>query len=250
MDVSKGKSQTLSLFTGIIGLAGLVFVPAGCGSGAGAGRPDAKFASATRTAGVERTASGLAVPVSAGTLFSVLDTKRTADDALPSVLSGVPGGGSAALSDSAGAHAARRLSSTAWLVSTGDRELCLVYSVKALTRGPRGAPLPPAIVHECATVIAAAAGRLVVTQSLSASSRGGSEEVLILGVVPNGVARVSVIGGDGRTTVLPILRNSYAGTVADPTAVRFSDRVGTNSVFRVVPVASFDRRAAMPTRDG
>jgi hypothetical protein len=226
-------------------LAGcLAVLLAGCGSG---GRPHATLANATHTTGVERTASGPAAPVSAGMLFSVLDTERTDDDALPSVRSGVPVGGSATLSDNAGARGARRLSSMAWLVLTGDSELCLVYSVKALTPGPTGAPLPPAIVHQCTTVIAAAAGRLVVTQSLSASSRGKSEEVRILGVVPDGVARVSVIEGDGRTTVVPVRRNSYAGTVADPVAVRFSDRVGTSSVSQVVPVASFDSRAAMPT---
>jgi hypothetical protein len=134
----------------------------------------------------------------------------------------------------------------AWLIPVADERLCLLYTVKALTPGPGGRSLPPAVVQQCATLAAAIVGRLVVTQSLSASSSGGSEEIRILGVVPDGVGRVSVIGGDGRTTVLPVQRNSYAGTVAEPTAVRFSDRVGTSSVFRVVPVASFDGRVVMP----
>jgi len=133
----------------------------------------------------------------------------------------------------------------AWLVPAADERLCLLYTVKALTSGPEGRPLPPAIVQQCTTVTAAAAGRLVVTQSLSAS-RQGSSAVMILGVVPDGVTRVSVIGGDAHAKVLPVRGNSYAGTVLDPTAVRFSERMGNSTVSRLVAVASFDGHSAGP----
>jgi hypothetical protein len=187
---------------------------------------------------------------SVGKFFSVLNSVRVSVDALPFARHGMPPSRSDPLLSQASEREARRLplrTPAAWLVPAADERLCLLYTVDALTLGPGGRSLPPAVVQQCATVAAATAGRLVVTQSLSASSRGGSEEVRILGIVPDGVARVSVTGGDGRSTVLPILRNSYAGTVADPVAVRFSDRVGTSSVSRVVPVASVDSRAAMPT---
>jgi len=75
-------------------------------------------------------------------------------------------------------------------------------------------------------------------------------------------ARRAARGGVGLDTVLRRYIAGYtlledfvmdaveAVDVADapshPAAVRFSDRVGTNSVSRAVPVASFDGRAAMP----
>ena len=134
----------------------------------------------------------------------------------------------------------------AWLVPATDERVCLLYTVNALTRGPGGRPLPPAVVQHCATVAAATAGRLVLTQSLSAS-REGSSAVMILGVVPDGVSTVSVLsGGDGHTKVLPVRGNSYTGIVVDPTAVRFSERAGNTTVSRLVPVASFDSRSARP----
>jgi hypothetical protein len=133
----------------------------------------------------------------------------------------------------------------AWLLPGSDEELCLLYTVKALTRGPEGRPLPPAFVRRCTTATAATAGHLVVTQSLAASPRDSSA-VLILGVAPNGVARVSVISGSERTRVLPVRRNAYVGTVVDPRAVTFSARVGNTTVSRLVPVASFDGPSARP----
>jgi hypothetical protein len=71
---------------------------------------------------------------------------------------------------------------------------------------------------------------------------------MILGVVPDGVSTVLVLSGsDGRTKVLPVRRNSYVATVVDPTAVRFSDRVGNSTVAQLVPVASFGSRLARLT---
>jgi hypothetical protein len=188
--------------------------------------------------------------VSASMLFSVLNSIRVEADALPAVRSGVPVGARDSPLAAADERASRRLIPTvaAWLVPASDQRLCLVYTVGALTRGPGDASLPLAIVRQCTTVAAAATGRLVVTQSLS-PSRKGSGDALILGVVPDGVASVSVVGADGRTTVLRVLRNSYAGKVADPTAVTFSDRMGSGAeVSRTVPVASFGGYAATPTQ--
>jgi hypothetical protein len=191
--------------------------------------------------------------IAAGTFFSVLNRSRTSDDALPSVPHKSRGPIVAAgsrlgpLSDMASAHAARRLSSIvpAWLVPESNERLCLLYTVKALTRGRGGRPPPPAIVQQCTTMAAATAGRLVVTQSLSASRRGSSD-VMMLGVVPDGVTTVSVLDGGSHAKVLPVRRNSYAGTMVDPTAVRFSDHVGHTIVSQMVPVASFESGSARP----
>jgi hypothetical protein len=147
----------------------------------------------------------------------------------------------------ASAHTARRLSSTvpAWLVPESDERLCLLHTVKALIRGRGGRSLPFAIVQQCTTMATARAGRLVVTQSLSAS-RQGSSAVMILGVVPDGVTTVSVLDGGGHAKVLRVRRNSYAGIVVDPSAVRFSDRVGHTIVSYLDSVTSFDSRSARP----
>jgi hypothetical protein len=72
--------------------------------------------------------------------------------------------------------------------------------------------------------------------------------MLIVGVVPDGVTRVSVISGNGHQTVDFVRRNSYSGTVVDPTAVKFSDDMSNGLVSREVPIASFDSREAKPTR--
>jgi hypothetical protein len=225
---------------------GLTCSLVGCGGG--------ESSSTSTWPEVDTTAeANTAKATSAGAFFSVLNRSRTSDDTLLSVPHEPRGpvvaapGTSGPLSNTASAHAARRLASAvpAWLVPKSDERLCLLYAVKALTLGPGGRPLPLAIVQQCTTVAAATVGRLVVTQSLSAS-RHGSGAVMILGVIPDGVSTVSVLGGDGHTKVLPVRGNSYAGTVVDPTAVRFSDRVGTSSVSRVVPVASFDSRTPMP----
>lgn len=144
-------------------------------------------------------------------------------------------------------HEARRLplrTPAAWLVPAADERLCLLYTVNALTLGPGGRPLPPAVVQHCATGAAATAGRLVVTQSLSPSDPAGSGAILVVGVVPDGVRRVSVISGDGHETVAAVRRNSYAATIVDPTAVTFSDHVGNGTLSRQVPIASIDSRAA------
>jgi len=245
------------VLTGVLCLVGLAFLLTSCGSSVTTRQPATTRQLATNATRAPSTTGGAAhatdgsdahayVGPSAGTFFSVLDSKRTVEDALPSVRHGPSVGSQVPLSDEAGVDAARRLSSTSWLVPISGGRLCLVYIVKALTRGPGGAPLPPALVQQCATVSAAVAGRLVVTQSLSPPSRAGSGAVLILGVVPDGVRRVSVIGGDGHTTSLLVRHHSYAGTVVDPTAVRFSDHVGNTTVSQLVPVASFDSRSARP----
>jgi|ERR1700683_760090 len=215
---------------------GLVFLLTGCGS---AGTSSQREQSAANGADTQSTLT------SARSLFSVLSSARTSDDMLPSVQRS-PGGplvvGSGLSTNAASVSAARRVSSTvpAWLVPESDERLCLLYTVNALMLGPGGRPLPPAVVQQCTTVAAATAGRLVVTQSLSPSSRAGSRSILVIGVVPDGVRSVSVISGDGHQTVASARRNSYASTVVDPTAVKFSDRVDKGTVSRQIPIASFD----------
>jgi hypothetical protein len=227
-------------------LGGLACFPLGCGGG--------ELDSTSNQPELNRTAEEhTSRAIAAGAFFSVLNRSRTSDDALPYVPRKSRGpvfaarGRSGPLSDMASAHAARRLwlSVPAWLVPESDERLCLLHTVKALTRGLGGRSLPPAIVQQCTTMAAATAGRLVVTQSLSASRRGSSA-VVILGVVPDGVTTVSVLDGGGHAKGLPVRRNSYAGIVVDPKAVRFSDRVGHIIVSQLVPVASFDRRSARP----
>jgi hypothetical protein len=244
------------VLTGVLCLLGLAFLLTSCGSSVATRQPATTRQLVTNVTPALNTAGGAAhatdgsdatyVARSAGTFFAVLDSKRTVEDAVPSVRHGPSAGSQVPLSGDAGVDAARRLSSTSWLAPMSGGRLCLVYIVKALTRGPGGSPLPPALVQQCATVSAAVAGLLVVTQSLSPSSRAGSGAVSILGVVPDGVRRVSVIGRDGHTTSLLVRHNSYAGTVVDPTAVSFSDHVGNTTVSQLIPVASFDGRLARP----
>jgi hypothetical protein len=239
------------VLTGVLCLVGVAFPLASCGSSVTTRHPPTKAARAPSTTGdaghaTDRSDAHAYVGPSVGTFFSALDRKRTVEDALPSVRRGPSVGRQVPLSEEASVDAARRLSSTSWLVPVSGGRLCLVYSVKALTRGPGGSPLPPALVQQCATVSAAIAGRLVVTQSLGLSSRAASGAVLILGVVPDGVRRVSVIGGDGHTTSLLVGHNSYAGTVVDPTAVSFSDHAGNTTVSQMAPVASFDGGSERP----
>jgi hypothetical protein len=233
----------------VLTAGGLASFVVGWGGGEPGSTPNRSEVNTTAQANVSK-----AIFVSA--FFSMLHRPLTSDDALPSLRHSprgpvaATGGRLGPLSDTESAHAARRLSSAvpAWLVPGSDERLCLLYTVKALTRGPGGRPLPPAIVQRCTTLAAATAGRLIVTQSLSPSSRARSGSVLILGVVPDGVTRVSVISGNGHKIVDLVRLNSYSGIVVDPTEVKFSDRMGNGPISRQVPIAGFGRREAKPAR--
>ncbi len=239
--------QAARTTAGILLIFALGASMSGCGAtGSGPVAKDATKRHHTGTPGLTSsgTVSALGVGRRSGAkVFSVLETRRTERDRLPSVRGGRRG----AVSDGADADRTRWLAAGVWLVPAGS-ELCLVYLVRALTAAPSGGRLPPAIVQQCATVVHAAAGQLVASQSLSPSSHAVPGATRVLGLVPDGVRTVTIFDANGGTTEVRVRRNFYAGSVAEPTAVRFSRRVGNTVLIRRIPIASFDSRAARPAR--
>jgi hypothetical protein len=122
---------------------------------------------------------------------------------------------------SADMRAARRViaGDPTWLVPSSNGELCLVRVVYPVTRSQSGSSLPPTVARNCEFEARALEGRLVWLQSLATSTRG-SPWTTIVGVAPDGVSTVTIVSGHGGNMRVPVVRNAYEATIAEPKAVR------------------------------
>lgn len=115
---------------------------------------------------------------------------------------------SAAAMRGTGAASAR---SRLWVAAREDGTQCLLAQA-ANFDGP---------AETCASADEAKAGTLFMTQSWSAS------DVELFGLVPDGVASVTVTFADGSASKLPVSGNAYAGRFSKPTAsITFTNAVG------------------------
>jgi hypothetical protein len=143
-------------------------------------------------------------------------------------------------------RAARRVlaNEPGWLLPAADGEICLVRVVYPLLSGSGSASLPPTDSQVCESESGVLGGRLVETQSLSATSAQGMTRVV--GVVPDGVAKVLVVLAGGATAVVPVQRNAYEVIVRGPVAVRFVRRQDSRVTAHRIELSIFGGRRVAP----
>ena len=135
---------------------------------------------------------------------------------------------------------ARRVLANApgWLVPAASGEICLVQLIYPVIGAVHGEVLPPTPVTSCEPEALAEAGQLVGTHSLS-SSVTRATDANVTGVVPNGVATVTIIARHGRSVIVDVVRNAYEVVVADPVAVRFITTSHGKPITHTVRLATF-----------
>jgi hypothetical protein len=179
--------------------------------------------------------------------FAVFDGAPTPADALPSEVVAWLEKSSQPEFDEAGIRASRRVLAgyPGWLVPAANGEMCLVRLIYPLIAAVHGTALPPTPSQTCAPQASAEAGRLVESQSL-ATSGTRSVQNRVLGVAPNGVAKVTIISSRGRRVTVEVIRNAYETVVEDPLAVEFVTTSHHKSVTHTIPLTSFNGRNVSP----
>jgi hypothetical protein len=107
-----------------------------------------------------------------------------------------------------------------WLVPAANGKICLVELIYPLIVAIHGEILPPTLSTTCEPEGSVQTGHLYSTRSLSPSA-GEAGETNVTGVVPDGVAMVTIVSPGRPSTKVEVLRNAYEVVVADPVAVRF-----------------------------
>jgi hypothetical protein len=132
-----------------------------------------------------------------------------------------------------------------WLVPAEDGQACLVRLVYPLIATERGTPLGPTPSYVCASEVATREGRLVETQSLTTSGTG-TRNARVVGVVPNGVAAVTLVSGNGRQVTVPVFRNAYEAIAVDPIVVRFVVVDSHHQMKRSIRLTNFSSVNSVP----
>lgn len=131
-----------------------------------------------------------------------------------------------------------------WLVPASNGEICLVDLVYPTVSKPDGNALPPSPVESCAPEGEAQAGRLVETQSLTASVYARLARVI--GVAANGTSTVSVLFRNRRPLVINVLRNAYEVVAREPIGIRFTERVGHRTDTHTVSLSLIQAKNKLP----
>lgn len=132
-----------------------------------------------------------------------------------------------------------------WLVPATNGEICLERLIYPLIADIKGAALQPTPSQMCTSESEAQAGRLVETHALLTSGREAKYSTVV-GVVPNGVATVTIVSRSGRRISVTVLRNAYEAVVADPVSVRYVMRHRGRLEEHAIPLTSFNSRSASP----
>ncbi len=140
-------------------------------------------------------------------------------------------------------RAARRLIAGVWLVPAAGGDVCFVHYVYATVARIDGRALPPALARVCASEAQAQSGQLFEAQSLTSSAY--AVRARIVGVVPDGVARVTVHDRRGARSVA-VVRNAYRLVAREPTALAFVQRQGGRRVARSLPISLVQARNSAP----
>jgi len=172
--------------------------------------------------------------------LAVFRSERVAGDALPEELVTALEGSPAPEFDRSGLAYARRVlpSRPGWLVPSRNGEVCLVRLVLPLWDKAIPGGTPPGRLKDCASDSAAERGSLRETQSLSATERG-SGKFLVIGVVPDSVAYVTVETRRRDHVKVWVSRNTYEDVVEEPTAVSFVIDARGGATRRRVPLTTF-----------
>lgn len=183
-------------------------------------------------------------PARPKTHFAVLDLPPTSDDTLPPEMVAA-----FRAEDDPGINAGTRTrrvlagSNPGWLVLTPTKKLCLARRTYPLRPVVNGLPLPPISSKTCTSEEAAVSGRLVETESL-VTQVGERARNIVVGVVPDGVAMVTIREGDGAIVIGHVTRNAYEALTTHPRSVEFASR-GRRYV---VQVRSFSGGHYMPPK--
>jgi hypothetical protein len=178
--------------------------------------------------------------------IGVLSVGRSPDDLLPPEVVMFLSGSVRPEYTPADLRAARRVlaNEPGWLLPAADGEICLVRVVYPLLSGSGRASLPPTDSQVCEPGAGVLDGHLVETQSLSATPAQGVTRVV--GIVPDGVAKVLVVLAGGATAMVPVQRNAYEVIVREPVAVRFVRRHGSRVTAHRIELSTFGGRRVAP----
>lgn len=169
-------------------------------------------------------------------MFGVLRQSRTADDVLPKQLEDSLQEGEGPEFSAQAIRSARRILPTtpAWLVPADNGELCIAMLEYPVTSTGRTSSLPPIASHGCVRESAALLGRLVVVRSLATTPTAHDAPAEVIGVLPDGVAKVTIKANHSRLTTVGVSRNAYSVTVTGPKQLLFRTKHrGQASVIRV-----------------
>jgi hypothetical protein len=182
--------------------------------------------------------------------FSLLDQRGGPNDAVPSQVTAALEADVSPEFTARDIRIARRVlpSESAWLVPAEGGDLCLVRLVYPLVSSIGGTPLGPAVAVGCNSEAAALAGRLVATQSLSATSAARTVPVRVIGIVPDGVENVSIRSGRGHASRVAVVQNAYEAVLRDPTEVLFEIRHGGRRTHTEVPLILASFSNAVPVQ--
>jgi hypothetical protein len=161
--------------------------------------------------------------------FKVLRHARTSGDSLPAALraialddplAGLYGINLSLTREAIGATNGPAAISGIW-VAPGNNAICLYVAFADDSEGVGGGSCSSSTGR-------AAAGRLVGTLGGISDLPSGSERVL--GLLPDGAQKASIVSKDGDATGLLIHNNVYTAVVSHPDHIRFTDSSGSHSV--------------------
>jgi hypothetical protein len=173
--------------------------------------------------------------------FAVLQTPDSASEAMPSWVShDLVANGEPSLS-SADVRGARRVlaNQQAWLIPAPEGKLCLARIVDPLVSQINGERLYPSLTRSCASLAETEAGQLHESQSLSTSFKRRMP-TRVVGVVPDGVSKVTINYEGGASTEVTVTRNAYEDVLINPSSVSFTATASSHShryVFKLSSVA-------------
>ena len=179
--------------------------------------------------------------------LAIFGTPSNADEMVPEQISTMLTRQSTPEFTIANINQARRVRANepAWLVPASNGELCLARLLYPLLRSA----YPPLALLTCLPEAAVQSGHLVTTQALMTSGIH-ARLTRVTGVVPDGVATVSIVARHARPTTSPVIRNAYEAVVSRPISVRFITRANNNAQRHSVPLVTFSATNVSPAPTG
>jgi hypothetical protein len=110
-----------------------------------------------------------------------------------------------------------------WLLPASNGEICFIRLVYPLVASAKGEDLHAVPTYSCQSEANARAGRMVETQDLI-TAQGRAGKVRVVGVVPDGVAQVSIEERGGRNVPIPTAQNAYEAVLDAPVSVSYVRR--------------------------
>lgn len=182
--------------------------------------------------------------------FAVLTTSAAAGTRLPQSLRAYLDGQRQVAFSKSDLGAARRVVADKpyWLVPAETGVLCLTGLIyPSASRATGGPGLPPLPAVTCTPDKNAEAGRLITYQLLT-TANGTYRSTRVVGVVPNGVATVTIDRRHAPPISLPVVRNGYETMITHPVRLQFVAREGARARHHNVDLAGASGGKGNPPR--